>query len=275
MPLAGDWLYAKLYGHPDKIDPVLIDHLPALLDGLGSGTRWWYLPYADPDPHLRLRLEITEHTAGHVAHQTSLWTQHLRDQGLVSHLVLDTYQPETGRFGTGTSLAVAERFFAADSTAARLQRAATAGMPLTVRKAITAASLVGITATLAGGPDAAASWLLANIPRTPPEAPDRTARARAITWTHDALDEHPNIDSPQRDPEITAACQGRQSALTDYRSALLDLGANPLVWIPDLIHLHVIRMLGLLPGAEEECLHLARTGALAWNARGPYRRTRA
>lgn len=275
VPLAGDWLYAKLYGHPDKLDPVLITHLPTLLDGLGPGTRWWYLPYADPDPHLRLRLEITENTAGHVAQETSRWVQDLRDRGLVSHLVLDTYQPETGRFGTGPTLAAAERFFAADSAAARLQRAATAGMPLAVRKAMTAASLVGITAALAGGPDAAVSWLLANVPRTPPEAPERSTRARAITWTHHALDEHPSLDLPQRDPQIAVAWQGRQTALAEYRSVLLGLGADPTVWIPDLLHLHVIRMLGLLPGAEEECLHLARTGALAWNARLPRKETRA
>jgi thiopeptide-type bacteriocin biosynthesis protein len=271
MPFAGDWLYVKVYGHPDKIDAVLIDHLPALLDGLGPGTRWWYLPYADPDPHLRLRLEITESTAVHVAQETSRWAQELRDRGLVSHLVLDTYQPETGRFGTGTTLATAERFFAADSAAARLQRAATTGMPLEVRKAMTAASLVGITAALAGGPDAAVSWLLANVLRTPIEAPERTTRARAITWTHPALDEHPSPDLPHRDPQIAAAWQARQTALAEYRSALLGLGDDPTVWIPDLLHLHVIRMLGLLPGAEEECLHLARTGALAWNARRPHR----
>lgn len=275
MPLDGDWLYAKLYGHPDKIDPVLIDHLPVLLDGLGPGTRWWYLPYTDPDPHLRLRLEISESTAAHVARETGRWAQDLRDRGLVSHLVLDTYQPETGRFGPGPMLATAERFFAADSAAARLQRAATTGMPLTVRKAMTAASLVGITATLTGGPDAAVSWLLSNVPRTPTEAPDRTTRARAITWTCHALDERPSIHGPQPDPQITAAWQRRQTALAEYRSALLDLGADPTVWIPDLLHLHVIRMLGLLPGAEQECLHLARTGALAWNARRPYKETRA
>jgi thiopeptide-type bacteriocin biosynthesis protein len=275
MPLAGEWLYAKIYGHPDKLDPVLINHLPTLLDGLGPGTRWWYLPYADPDPHLRLRLEITESTAARVARATSRWAQDLRDRGLVSHVVLDTYQPETGRFGTGSTLATAERYFAADSAAARSQRAATAGMPLAVRKAMTAASLVGITAALAGGPDAAVSWLLSNVPRTPPEAPERTTRASAITWTHDALDEHPRPDAPQRDPQLAAAWQERRTALAEYRSALLGLGADPAMWIPDLLHLHVIRMLGLLPGAEEECLHLARTGVLTWNARRPHRETRA
>ncbi|MCP2286554.1 thiopeptide-type bacteriocin biosynthesis domain-containing protein [Promicromonospora umidemergens] len=267
MPLAGDWLYAKVYGHPDKIDPVLIDHLPRLLDGLGAGTRWWYLPYTDPDPHLRLRIEITEHTAEHVAHQTGRWAQSLRDQGLMSHLVLDTYQPETGRFGTGTTLAAAERFFAADSAAARLQRAATIDAPLAVRKAMTAASLVGIAAVLVGEPDAAVAWLLAKIPRTPSEPPERTTRARAITWTRHVLDEYSEPDDPQRDPQIAEAWQARHSALTEYRSALLGLGTDPAAWIPDLFHLHVIRMLGLLPGAEGECLHLARAGALAWNAR--------
>jgi thiopeptide-type bacteriocin biosynthesis protein len=274
MPLAGNWLYAKIYGHPDKLDPVLIDHLPALLDGLDDGTQWWYLPYTDPDPHLRLRLQISESTAAHVAHETGRWVQDLRDRGVVSHLVLDTYQPEAGRFGTGTSLAAAEQFFAADSVAARAQRAVTAGMPLTVRKALTAASLVGVTAALTGGPDAAMSWLLTNIPRTPHEAPDRATRARAITWTCHALSHDSDPDSPQRDPRIAAVWQDRHSVLAEYRSELLDLGADPTVWIPDLLHLHVIRMLGLLPRAEEECLHLARTGALAWNARRPHESTR-
>ncbi|MFI9486962.1 lantibiotic dehydratase [Promicromonospora sp. NPDC052451] len=275
MPLTGDWLNTKLYGHPDKIDAVLINHLPALLERLGHGTQWWYLPYTDPDPHLRLRLQTTEATAAHIAQETSRWAQGLRDRGLVSHLVLDTYQPESGRFGADATLATAERFFAADSAVARLQRTATTGVPLRVRKAMTAVSLVGITEVLAGGPDAAVSWLLSNVPRTPPQAPDRATRVHAITWTQQALDERSGPDMSQPDPQSTAAWQTRHAALAEYRSALLDLGADPLVWIPDLLHLHVIRMLGLLPGAEEECLHLARTGVLAWNARRPHRGTRA
>jgi hypothetical protein len=56
LPGAGVWLFRKLYGHPDRHTAMLDGHLPDLLSAWDKPVQWWFLPYRDPDNHLRLRL---------------------------------------------------------------------------------------------------------------------------------------------------------------------------------------------------------------------------
>ncbi|ALG06356.1 lantibiotic dehydratase [Kibdelosporangium phytohabitans] len=151
LPGAGQWLSAKLYAQPDRHTAIL-GHLPALLSTWDTQPSWWFLPYRDPDHHLRLRIRLTSTTEfGPATRQVGEWAAYLRGLGLISTLHLDTYQPETGRFGPADAMAAAEAVFAADSTAALAQReyriAVTGVEPL----ALTAASLVNLTVSLLGG----------------------------------------------------------------------------------------------------------------------------
>ncbi len=126
---------------------------------MGRTFLWWFIRYRDPRHHLRLRLHTAD--SGQAAARTGQWAAALRRQGLASDLVLDTYRPETGRFGTGPALGAAEGLFAADSAAAAAQLACTGtGDP----QALTAASLADLAAALLGGRDPGLRWL-ADHPR--------------------------------------------------------------------------------------------------------------
>ncbi|MGH3930563.1 MAG: thiopeptide-type bacteriocin biosynthesis protein, partial [Pseudonocardiaceae bacterium] len=112
----------KLYGHPDRQAAVLITHLPGLLSTWHSPPQWWFIRYQDPEPHLRLRIRLRSADAfGQAAQRVGAWAAGLRRRGLIGQVQLDTYYPETGRFGAGAAMAAAEWVFATDSAAAIAQ----------------------------------------------------------------------------------------------------------------------------------------------------------
>lgn len=54
LPGNSEWLFVKLYGHPDRHTAIL-SQIPALLFAWDGPVQWWFLPYRDPKNHLRLR----------------------------------------------------------------------------------------------------------------------------------------------------------------------------------------------------------------------------
>ena len=171
---------------------------------------------------------------------------------------METYHPETARFGGPTALDAAERYFAADSAAAVAQLAAQTGMEVPDLRAVTAASMVDIAVGVLGDSTAAMHWLIEHT-RTDPDAPPRTVYRQAVDLV--------NTPPAGLGEDVSAAWSARRGALADYGRALTDTALRPDELLPDLLHLHHVRMRG--PGLPEERthLHLARAAALSWTAR--------
>ena len=117
-----EWLFAKLYTGQHTADQLLggpLAHLVKEAMASGDADRWFFIRYADPEPHLRIRfhgdpsriwarvLPRLNQTLGPLLENTLLW-----------QIQLDTYDPETRRFGGLSNLARAEKIFMADSEAA-------------------------------------------------------------------------------------------------------------------------------------------------------------
>ncbi|MCX5239080.1 lantibiotic dehydratase [Streptomyces prunicolor] len=257
LPGSDEHLYVQLHGHRGRQDPILLRHLPTLIDELG-GPDWWFIRYLDPDDHLRLRLSCTPGSVGAAFERVGAWTRHLRHRGLITHASVETYHPETARFGGPGAIEVAKGLFAADSAAAVAQLAAQVCKDIPDARAVTAASMVAIVTGLLGDRDEAMRWLIEHT-RTSPDAPPRNVYRQAIDLVND-----PAADLDQR---IVTAWAARDTALAGYRHALANSALNPGDVLPDLLHLHHVRMRG--PGLPEERthLHLARAAALSWSAR--------
>lgn len=259
LPGCDGRLYLKLYGNPDRQNPLLTRHLPSLLNELGA-TRWWFVRYRDPEEHLRVRMAFPPGALGSAAEQVGAWTRQLRHDGLITHAGWDTYYPETARFGGATAMDAAEDYFTADSAAAQAQLAAQASKGAPDVRAVTAASVVDIAVGLIGGADQAMHWLI-QYTRTAETAPPRAVYDQAVALVNPTTGTH-------LDPSVTASWTARRAALAAYRSALEHAGTlrAPDV-LADLLHLHHVRMSG--PGLPEERahLHLARAAALSWTAR--------
>ncbi|WP_307795380.1 lantibiotic dehydratase [Actinacidiphila acididurans] len=259
LPGCDSRLYLKLYGNPDRQNPLLVRHLPSLLNELGA-TRWWFVRYRNPDEHLRVRLSFPPGALGSAVEQVGAWTRRLRHDGLITHAGWDTYYPETARFGGAAAMDAAEDYFTADSAAAQAQLAAQAGKGAHDVRAVTAASLVDIAVGLIGGADEAMHWLIERT-RTAETAPPRTVYDQAVALVNPTT-------GTRLDPRVTVSWAARRTALAAYRTALERSGTlRPPDVLADLLHLHHVRMSG--PGLPEERahLHLARAAALSWTAR--------
>jgi thiopeptide-type bacteriocin biosynthesis protein len=121
------WLYAKLYGGTANADRVLREVIAPMVQ---PGEPWFFVRYADPDPHLRVRFD------GDPERRLRELRERLAAAGEPCwRIVLDTYEREVERYGGPRGIELAEQVFAADSDA--------------------------VLAILAGDPDDERRWLLA------------------------------------------------------------------------------------------------------------------
>jgi thiopeptide-type bacteriocin biosynthesis protein len=262
LPGTSAWLYAKLYSPPDR-HADLLAHVPDLFSGWDSPPEWWYIPYRDPEPHLRLRLHLPSADAyGPASHRLGAWAADLRNIGLLGRMQLDTYYPETGRYGFDEAMAAAEAAFAADSAVALAQKrmAVQAALPL---DAITVAGLVDLTVSFAGTPTRGMRWLIDQLPRE--SAQVERALHDTTTRLADPRDDWAVLRAALGGESVLQVWHGRSRALTGYRERLATQ-RDPLSVLPSLLHMHHIRMLGIDPERERIGRRLARAAALRWTA---------
>lgn len=117
FPPGSDWTYLKLYTGSATADVLLreeIEPLAAELTAAAAAERWFFMRYADPQPHLRVRFQGDP--AAVLGPVQALAARAL-DAGLVHDAQLGTYQREVERYGGPEAITLAERVFQADSDA--------------------------------------------------------------------------------------------------------------------------------------------------------------
>jgi thiopeptide-type bacteriocin biosynthesis protein len=219
---------------------------------------WWFVRYIVPSHHLRIRVSCAPGTVGSVIEKAGEWSRRLRRRGLITHAGVETYHPETARFGGPTAMQAAEAFFAADSAAVLAQLAFQVGDDAPDIRALTAASMVDIAIGLLGDEAAAMRWLIKHT-RTDTTAPPRAVYRQAVDLVS---------TTPTRlDTDTAKRWSERRTALAAYREALSRTELHPNDVLADLLHLHHVRVQGPGPAEERGHLHLARAAALSWTAR--------
>jgi len=111
-----DWLYAKLYCGGATADRLVADVVAPAVEQwrrAGSVEQWFFIRYADPDRHVRVRLHgdsdvLWRQVAPELLRSVSSLPQ-------VHRVVLDTYDPEVERYGGELALPLAHALFDADS----------------------------------------------------------------------------------------------------------------------------------------------------------------
>ncbi|MGX2994902.1 lantibiotic dehydratase [Streptomyces sp. JNUCC 64] len=265
LPGSSERAYVKLYGSTARMPDVLTAHIPRLLDELDvAPADWWFVRYADPEPHLRLRLRLPgPGVFGTAARQVAEWAAGLRDEGLIQRVQWDTDHPETGRYGTGAALEAAEAYFAADSQAALAQLGL--DMPGDLRQAVTAASFVDIATGFLGSRQAGIKWLLQRLPRGYGEPVPRDVQRLALRLT--GTEARSTMTDIGGGAAVSPAWERRRAALDLYRRTIESTGADPATVLSSLLHMHHNRVAGIDRTSEATCRRLARTAALSWEVR--------
>jgi lantibiotic biosynthesis protein len=120
-PPGSDWLYLKLYAPRAFEDELISGPLRSFAEfttraGLADG--WFFLRYADPDPHLRVRFHGEPATlVGPLMEQLCGWAGDLVADGVCTGFAFDTYHREVERYGGEEAMRAAEMIFIADSPA--------------------------------------------------------------------------------------------------------------------------------------------------------------
>ncbi|MFJ6381389.1 lantibiotic dehydratase [Kitasatospora sp. NPDC092039] len=264
----GEWLYAALHCAADHHNELLARHLPALIAELPPEVdRWFFLRYADPDPHLRLRFHGTPQAlTAELLPRLHRWATSLRARRLVRGLRLDTYDPELERYGGPDAIAAAERAFHADSLAAVEALAHAEHGALDLEPVLLAA--VG-TIHLArsfwtahtGDETAWSDWLLGAVPRDEQHREFRSRRREALAL----VDPYAHWAALRGRPggrELLTAWQSRDHAHTQYALVLRELGdrswSDPTQVLLSLLHMRHNRLLGIDRAGEATAMAIAR-----------------
>ncbi|MFE2192788.1 lantibiotic dehydratase [Streptomyces olivaceus] len=266
LPGAASWLLVKLYGHVERQPEILADHLPALLGQWNEPPTWWYMRYRDPRWHLRLRIAVpSEQDFALTAQRVSAWANGLRRAGLLTDMQFATSYPETGRWGPGPLMSLAEDVFAADSRALAVQFTQSSRPH---QQVLAAANFVSVAAAFTGSTAAGMNWLIAHGRITDPRPMDRTVRGQALRLA-DPADGWAALRAAPGGDAIASAWSERDAALARYRQKLDAFGGiDPDVVLDSLLHAHHIRAAGIDKDDERMCVRLAHAAAMAWTHRG-------
>ncbi|MFC2101113.1 thiopeptide-type bacteriocin biosynthesis protein [Bacteroidota bacterium] len=116
--IGDEWLYFKIYCGPKTADTILTEVIKPISEKLIKQKQidqWFFIRYADPKNHLRLRFHLLKKDS--IVVITKLLNKaltHYVEADLVWKVTTDTYQREMERYGTKT-IELAERIFYNDS----------------------------------------------------------------------------------------------------------------------------------------------------------------
>lgn len=116
--IGSEWLYYKFYAGIKTADKLLADVVRPLTQDLidkKSIDKFFFIRYADPENHIRLRFHFTDLSKiGFVIQHVQKVFQPYLEQGLISKIQTDTYNRELERYGAN-SIELAESLFYIDS----------------------------------------------------------------------------------------------------------------------------------------------------------------
>jgi thiopeptide-type bacteriocin biosynthesis protein len=260
----GVWTQLQLYAAADRHDQLIVAaarHAGELVD-CGQAASWFFIRYADPAPHIRLRVQAAgPQLSNAVLERTVAWARGLAETCAVREFGVGTYRREAGRYGGAAGLAQCERIFYGDSVGVSRVLAAGAGPEpgdLLVTAALTLDQL--LTALGLGDTDKMELGYLRRVPFRADDA-HRRRRARLVELLRAARGGAPQaaqLTLDQRYGPGARLCAAPGAALRS-----LPLSRRWPAVIDSIAHMHLNRMTGTGREAEIEAAVLLRSGLLA------------
>ena len=258
-----DWLYAKLYGPADGQDELLADAVRGFGEfaiGSGLAERWFFLRYADPEPHLRVRFGgEPDRLIGDLLPRICAWAGDLIAAGACSSLSFDTYDREVERYGGLSAIGTAEEIFSVDSaTVVELLHLLRVEQTSLDRTTLAVLSVDALLAAL--GRDVAGRLALyrESVPSRHETGVDYRRRQRDLRKLLGRQDGVGLIE----ERHVARVLRARHAALGPLADRLhaYDVSGEltkPLAAIyPSLVHVHCNRLLGAQPPTERHVLGL-------------------
>ncbi|MGW7101538.1 lantibiotic dehydratase [Streptomyces sp. NPDC054838] len=263
FPPGSEWTYLKLYCAVGGQDDVVAGPLRELAGSLGSQgvvDRWFFLRYADPMPHLRIRFRAAQpELAAPVLAACLDWANGLIAAGLAHDVAVVAYDREVERYGGPEAIDAMERLFQANSeVCAELVAARRQGG---VRLDDEVLCVLGMHALYR-------DWGLDPLELLPPPAGRRISEAARkhfrrvqrqlcdllVPW--DAYPDQTARNSREYVEGIVSRQQGVLAEVSDHIRALASadrLVGDEQQMLASLAHMHANRFLGLGQDRERLC----------------------
>ena len=263
-----EWLFVKLYCPRAFENELLTGPIAELCEealAMSAASSWFFIRYADPDPHLRLRFRgDPDRLTSELVPRVCVWAERVIRGGLGTRLCFDTYERELERFGGPAGTDATEAIFGADSRAVleilRLSSDGVLGMDLT---ALAVLSVDDLLAALGAGEAERTEWYR-NTAGPHLAAGDEYRRRKDSLRS--LLGDPEGIRSQRGGDVVARALTARRRESEAAGRQLDELEVAGLLFQPkaqlfrSYVHLHCNRLLGVDRMAEEQVLGLlART----------------
>ncbi|MDJ1504309.1 lantibiotic dehydratase [Xanthocytophaga agilis] len=119
FPPGSEWTYVKIYCGINTADELLLTVIKPLSEELLEGKlidKWFFIRYADPNFHLRIRFHEIQAGTGQILQKLYTYLQPYLSSNLIFNIQTDTYQRELERYGD-SSIEESETLFYHDSIA--------------------------------------------------------------------------------------------------------------------------------------------------------------
>lgn len=269
-----DWLFLKLYGPRSSEEELLAGPVRSLcreIDEARIADDWFFVRYADPEAHLRLRFRgEPERLTRTLLPRLCAWASGLVADGRCQKFAFDTYEREVERYGGSESTLAAEALFTADSRAVvELLALAPKNMD---RVNLAVATIDDLLGALGLGDSARLAWLKQTI----------TSRKEVGGFSGEFRAKREELVAVLRDPmrlgaPIADVLAARKAALAQVVELLARLEATGVLTQPlsklyfSFIHMHCNRLwadptperrsLGLLLLARSAIAHQTQTAS--------------
>ncbi|WP_026887551.1 lantibiotic dehydratase [Clostridium beijerinckii] len=113
-----DWLYLKLYGVTSNLEDLIAFYISEYCtEKINNGeiNRYFFMRYADPVPHIRLRFNSTSKQLLDLYPDIKEWLVDLMNKGIINRYTIDSYDREIERYGGLELMDIAESVFFFDS----------------------------------------------------------------------------------------------------------------------------------------------------------------
>lgn len=116
--IGDEWLYYKIYTGYKTSDLILIELIKPLVESLKLKkiiSKWFFIRYADPEYHLRLRFNFKKkENISIIIDELNCCFKEFSNNGLIWRVQIESYERELARYGEN-SIDFAENFFFNDS----------------------------------------------------------------------------------------------------------------------------------------------------------------
>ena len=117
FPPGSPWLSVKIYSGNSAVDNLMGGQLLKLIEAFSSlYKKWFFIRYADPDWHLRLRFYGDPHILySQLLPKLNLLLDPMIESGEIHKIELFTYEREVERYGGSEAMPLIEKLFMFDS----------------------------------------------------------------------------------------------------------------------------------------------------------------